>query len=271
MAHRLTVPAPAKVNLFLHVVGRRTNDGYHLIESAMAFLNFGDTITLETRSDGEITRRLDVPGVALEDDLCLRAARALRGHARVREGADISLEKRIPTGAGLGGGSSDAASVLLALNRLWNCNLPRAALMDIGRALGADVPFFLFGRAALARGIGEQLTAISVPTAQLQLAKPEDHAPTALVFSQPDLVRNTARLAVDALPLIAGHNDLQPVAERLFPGIAQARANLGERARMSGSGATVFVLTQVEKVGVAAWQKMTRILGTHPLRSFAVD
>jgi 4-diphosphocytidyl-2-C-methyl-D-erythritol kinase len=274
MEQQLVVPAPAKINLFLHVVGRRANDGYHLLESAMALVRFGDTLVLTSRRDGEIVRTHDVPGVAEHDDLSLRAARTLRAYAPGSEGVAIALTKRIPTGAGLGGGSSDAASVLLALNQMWKLHLPRRTLMEIGLTLGADVPFFIFGRAALARGVGERLTPLSVPTPQLFLAKPLDHAPTPLIFSQTDLVRETPTLDIDALAMHAGRNDLQPVAERLFPSIADIRNALGRSARMSGSGACVFVLTHNHAAPPktdAPWQQATQLLARHPLYSFAPD
>src|SRR6185369_9937417 len=152
----LTVPAPAKLNLFLHVTGRRA-DGYHEIESLFVALDYGDMLTLVRRDDGAILRRTDVPAIPIDDDLAIRAARALQRETSCRRGVEIDLVKRIPIGGGLGGGSSDAASVLLGLNRLWELGLDRARLMRIGETLGADVPFFVFGRPAMARGIGERL------------------------------------------------------------------------------------------------------------------
>jgi 4-diphosphocytidyl-2-C-methyl-D-erythritol kinase len=268
----LIVPAPAKVNLFLHVVGRR-DDGYHLLESAMCFLRFGDTLTLTAREDDVIEMTTPTPGVVPEDDLCVRAARALRGHARKALGVSIAIEKRIPMGAGLGGGSSDAASVLLALNRLWGLHLPRATLMKIGVALGADVPFFIFGHAAIARGIGEQLCACSIPAAQIWLAKPNIHVPTPSIFSQTALKRNYAALEIEAAPLSGGENALQPVAETLHPEITHARARLGPAARMTGSGAAVFTLERPRAVAEnhPDWHISTHLLAQHPLAHFTSD
>ena len=160
---RLVVPAPAKVNLFLHVTGRR-GDGYHTLESLFALVDLADTLTLETRDDGAVVRAGDVPGVTAEEDLALRAARRLQEASGGRHGVSIAIDKRIPMGAGLGGGSSDAATVLLALNRLWDLGLSREALIDVAAELGADVPFFVFGQTALARGIGERLGPMTMPT-----------------------------------------------------------------------------------------------------------
>ena len=269
MERTLVVPAPAKINLFLHIVGRR-DDGYHLLESAMCCLRFGDTLTLNQREDGVIEMAAPTPGVPPETDLCIRAARALRAVARKPQlGVSISIEKRIPMGAGLGGGSSDAASVLLGLNRLWALHLSRAALMKVGLALGADVPFFIFGCAAIARGIGEKLSACSIPAAPVWLTKPPVHVPTPSIFAQPALRRNYPILAVDALPLNAGENALQPIAESLYPQIADSRQNTGHAARMTGSGAAVFTLTRPPLS--SDWHISTQLLPHHPLAHFTSD
>ncbi len=269
MERTLVVPAPAKINLFLHVVGRR-DDGYHLLESAMSYVRFGDTLTLVSRDDGVIEMSTPTPGVPPETDLSIRAARALRAVARKPNlGVSISLEKRIPMGAGLGGGSSDAASVILALNRLWGLNLSRVELMKVGVALGADVPFFIFGRAAIARGIGEKLSACSIPVAPVWLTKPPVLVPTPSIFIQPGLKRNYRTLAVDALPLNAGENALQLIAESLYPEIAKARQQFGDAARMTGSGAAVFTLTRPPPS--SDWHISTQLLPRHPLAHFTSD
>jgi 4-diphosphocytidyl-2-C-methyl-D-erythritol kinase len=270
MERTLIVPAPAKVNLFLHIVGRR-EDGYHLLESAMSTVRFGDTLTLTTRGDDQIVMVTPTPGVAAEEDLCVRAARALRAVARKPLGVSIAIEKRIPMGAGLGGGSSDAASVLLALNRLWALNFSRAQLMKIGVALGADVPFFIFGSAAIARGVGEQLTACSIPAAKIWLAKPAVHVPTPSIFAQPTLKRNYPLLSVDAAPLRSGENALQPVAETLHPEIADSRTRLGAEARMTGSGAAVFTFASPPESASPDWHISTQLLPRHPLAHFTYD
>jgi 4-diphosphocytidyl-2-C-methyl-D-erythritol kinase len=266
MADVLILPAPAKVNLFLHITGRRA-DGYHTLESAMVYVAFGDTITLTRRDDAQIALRTPLAGVAPEDDLCVRAASLLQKTLRVNTGVTIDVIKRIPTGAGLGGGSSDAATVLLGLNRLWNADCSRAALQRMALSLGADVPFFIFGQAALARGIGEQLTPISVPSVAITLVKPNVHVPTPQIFAHASLTRNTAPLQFDVLPLHAGRNDMQATAEALYPEVAIARHALGSHARMSGSGASVFTLKS-PALPPAVWGIRTHLLARHPLHSF---
>ncbi len=186
----LTVPAPAKLNLFLHVTGRRA-DGYHTLESLMVLLDFGDTLTLSRREDGEIVLANPLPGVPVESDLTFRAAQLLRNHAGTAQGATIALSKRIPLGAGLGGGSSDAASVLLALNRLWDLDLSRAELMQLGLRLGADVPFFIFGSNAHVTGIGDILRPVTLPRMAYLIVVPPVHVATAGVFAAPELRRDT--------------------------------------------------------------------------------
>ncbi len=270
MERTLVVPAPAKVNLFLHIVGRR-DDGYHLLESAMSTVRFGDTLTLTLRDDDRIEMVTPTPGVPPEQDLCVRAARALRARVRKPLGVSIAIEKRIPMGAGLGGGSSDAASVLLGLNRLWHAHLSRAELMKIGVALGADVPFFIFGSAAIARGIGEDLTACSLPAAPIWITKPPIHVPTPSIFAQPSLRRNYPPLQRDAAPLTSGENALQTVAETLHPDIARARAHLSPNARMTGSGAAVFSLTRPQVATSPDWRISTQLLPRHPLAHFTYD
>ena len=250
---RLVVPAPAKLNLFLHVTGRRP-DGYHELESLMVLLDFGDTLTLETRDDGRIELTHPTPGVAPEQDLTHRAATLLQRETGTKQGVTLAIDKHTPMGAGMGGGSSDAASVLLALNRLWQLNLDRAKLMQLGLQLGADVPFFIFGQAAHVTGIGERLEAVTVPPLAAVILMPPVHVPTAAIFGAPDLVRNTPRSNAGAFPPDFGRNDMQPPAVARFPAIATAlhaldSAEFGEvgrkalsPARMTGSGAAVFRL-----------------------------
>ena len=247
----LVVAAPAKLNLFLHVVGRRP-DGYHELESLMVLLDFGDMLTLRVRDDGEIRRSGGPPGVAPDDDLCVRAARLLQTESGCALGVDITLEKRIPLGSGMGGGSSDAASALLALNRLWRLGLSRAALMSLALQLGADVPFFVFGQPALAAGIGERLVAVTLPPLTIAVAVPPVAVPTASIFAAAELKRDTPRVDMAAFALDFGRNDLQSVALVRHPqiGVCMEALNgaardlgLGEqcaRARMSGSGASTF-------------------------------
>ncbi len=244
------VPAPAKLNLFLHVTGRR-DDGYHLIESVFVLIDWADTLHFERRSDGALQRH-DLGAALPADDLCLRAARALQTAAAVSFGADISIDKQLPSGAGLGGGSSDAATVLLALNRLWGLNWPRERLLPVATRLGADVPFFVFGRNALAQGIGEQLSTIDAPLQNYAVIKPAASIQTADIFGSPGLNRDTpsaiimgslAGAALAGLEHGFGHNDLQPVAQSQCADVAQAARWLESRfgnSRMTGSGSAVF-------------------------------
>jgi 4-diphosphocytidyl-2-C-methyl-D-erythritol kinase len=275
----LTVPAPAKLNLFLHVTGRR-DDGYHLLETLMVAIDAGDTITLTLRDDGALRRTTDLAGVAPADDLALRAAAALKQETSSPLGVDIAVTKRIPIGGGMGGGSSDAASVLLALNRLWGVNLPRAMLQRIGLTLGADVPFLLGGEPALARGIGERLTPVTLPSLWVAVIAPPIAVPTAAMFAAPELTRDAASAKMEVFSEGYGRNDLQPIAAARFPDVAAALEVLRERspyARMTGSGGCVFA-PFVSKAEACAAVKarpssmhgfVARTLQRHPLASFA--
>ncbi len=234
-------PAPAKLNLFLHVVGRRA-DGYHLLQTLFRLIDHGDHLRFSPRQDGQLRLLNPLPGVPPESDLTLRAARLLQAETGCRQGADIHLEKHLPMGGGVGGGSSDAATVLLALNHLWQLGLPRQRLQEIGLRLGADVPVFLFGRNAFAEGVGEDLQALDLPPAWYVVLEPPVQVPTALIFSAPELKRDTPSIrAADWHPGFGG-NDLQAVAVARFPVIDDYRHWLGQyaEARMSGSGACVF-------------------------------
>ena len=277
--HTLVVPAPAKVNLFLHVTGRRA-DGYHSLESLFSLIDLADTLTLEDRDDGRILRGADVPGVPESADLTLRAAHALRAAADTKRGVAITLAKRIPQAAGLGGGSSDAASVLLALNRLWSLSMSRRDLAAIGVTLGADVPFFLGETAALARGIGERLTPMSLPTCWLALAMPAVQVATAEIFAAPELTRSTPSAKMDVFSEGYGRNDLEAVAASRFPRVAEALRALrraSPQARMTGSGACVFAVFATEAEAQAALGllpagipgQVVRTVARHPLASFA--
>ena len=236
-------PAPAKINLFLHVVGRRP-DGYHLLQTLFRFLGHGDTLRFAPRDDERIVLETPLPGVAPEDDLTVRAARLLQRETGCARGVSIRLEKRLPLGGGLGGGSSDAATVLLALNHLWGLGLPRERLQALGLTLGADVPVFVFGRNAFAEGVGEALQSIELPPAWYVVLEPPVGVPTAAIFSAPELRRDTPEMrAADWRPG-GGHNDLEPVACARFPAVSEhlawLNAQVPGRARMSGSGACVF-------------------------------
>lgn len=261
------VPAPAKVNLFLHVVGRRP-DGYHLLQTAFRFIDLCDTLHFETRADGVIGRATDLPGVPEAQDLTLRAARALQQATGTRLGVQISLEKRIPQGGGLGGGSSDAASVLIALNRLWSTGLSRRELMALALTLGADVPVFVFGQSAFAEGIGEVLTAVSLPDRAYLVAQPDASVPTAGIFSAPDLTRDSSYITIaDFLALPTGRNDLEPVVYRLYPEVhgasrwlTEQKALRGTSIRMSGSGACLYAEFSKLSDAVLAEAEITAIM-----------
>ena len=237
-----TFPAPAKLNLFLHITGRR-GDGYHLLQTVFRLIERHDTLHLRVTNDGSISRPGDVPGVPEAQDLCVRAARLLQQHTQSRLGVEIRLDKRLPMGGGLGGGSSDAATVLLALNRLWQLDLTRTELLALALQLGADVPVFVFGRNAWAEGIGEQLQAMTLPAAWYVVLTPAVHVATAQVFASKQLTRDTIPAKMAAFFKGFGHNDLEPVACSQHPEVAEALAWLKQfgDARMSGSGASVFL------------------------------
>ena len=248
-------PAPAKLNLFLHVTGRRA-DGYHLLQSAFQLLDHGDTLHFDLRDDGEIRRVTDMPGVPEEQDLIVRALRLLqaefqRRHGRLPPGVDVAIDKRLPMGGGLGGGSSDAATALIAVNHLWQAGLDRDELMALGLPLGADIPFFIFGENAFAEGVGEKLEPLATPDCWYVVIEPGVAVPTAAIFCAGDLTRDSKpvritdfsrHLTVENDLKGFGKNDLQSVATRLFPPVAEAVEWLGSYgdARMTGSGACVF-------------------------------
>jgi len=238
------VLAPAKLNLFLHITGRR-DDGYHLLQSVFMLIDWCDTLHFDRLDSGSIERE-DLTLILPEDDLVMRAARSLQQASGTHWGAHIAIEKQIPAQAGMGGGSSDAATTLLALNRLWGLNWPLSKLLPLGLSLGADVPFFLFGHNAWVEGIGEKIQSIPLPPARFAVVKPHAGVETAQIFRHPALQRNseTATMpdfAVD--PYGFGRNDLQPVAQALCPEIDQALqwlSTFGLSPRMTGSGSTVF-------------------------------
>jgi 4-diphosphocytidyl-2-C-methyl-D-erythritol kinase len=279
------VAAPAKLNLFLHVVGRRA-DGYHLLQSVFVLIDWCDTLHFELRDDGRLARH-DLAAALPGDDLCLRAARALQAESGTALGADISIAKQLPWGAGLGGGSSDAATTLLALNRLWHLHWPRERLQALSLGLGADVPFFLGGGNALVEGVGERLTALALPRQWLAVIKPAASLETRAIFASPALERSTqevilAGFLADCLDGF-GHNDLQPVAEAQCPEVAQAAAVLYRQfgnSRMTGSGSAVFARAGTGDQPRAAmpadlapgWVgRMCRSLQEHPLAGWASD
>ena len=271
------IAAPAKLNLFLHVTGRRA-DGYHLLQSAFMLIDWHDTLHFELRSDGQISRE-DLSTPLPADDLVVRAARALQASSASSLGVHIGIEKRIPAQAGMGGGSSDAASTLLALNRLWKLGHSLEKLSQIGLELGADLPFFLAGQNAWVEGVGEKITPISLPEGRFLVVKPEQGLETRLIFSDPSLKRDSQTAIISGFSADAfgfGRNDLQSVAERLCPGVKQALewlASQGLKGRMTGSGSAVFAhVLQEPEQGVVpdTFQvRLCRSLAVHPLVGWA--
>lgn len=255
-------PAPAKLNLFLHVVGRRA-DGYHLLQTLFRFVDHGDALRFSPRADGAVSLARPLPGVPPEADLTVRAARLLQAATGCRQGVEIGVEKRLPMGGGLGGGSSDAATVLLALNHLWQLGLPRQRLQEIGLTLGADVPVFVFGRNAFAEGVGEALQPMALPPAWYVVLEPPVQVPTAAIFGAPELKRDSAAIRAGDWRSGFGGNDLEPVAVARYPAIAEYLACLnasghGVGARMSGSGACVFAEFTSREAATAALRKLPR-------------
>lgn len=237
----LTLPAPAKLNLFLHITGRRA-DGYHELQTLFQFLDHGDELGFALREDGEIHLRTPIDGVPHDSNLIVRAARLLQQESDTKLGADIWLDKRLPMGGGIGGGSSDAATTLVGLNHLWQTGLDEDRLAALGLRLGADVPVFVRGRAAFAEGVGEQLQAVELSEPWFLVAVPQVFVSTAEVFSAPELTRNTPPIKVRSLLEGGGHNDCQPVVEARYPEVRNALILLNKfvPARLTGTGACVF-------------------------------
>jgi len=297
-------PAPAKVNLFLHITGRRP-DGYHQLQSVFRLIDLQDTIYLRLRTDGQIQQLTPIANTLPEQDLCLRAAQLLKQHTGIALGVDIAVQKNIPMGAGLGGGSSDAATVLIALNHLWQCHLTREQLISLGLQLGADVPFFIFGRNAWVEGIGEQLTAITLQPAYYLVLTPAVHVSTAQIFADKQLTRDTFATTIAAFSetesslvwdgkqqqatryhenALQFHNDLEAVVCQHYPAVQACIDWLSDYAcaQMSGSGASVFAAFQhrsdangvLEKVpaklaGKAVFSSLALGLEQHPLYNLA--
>jgi 4-diphosphocytidyl-2-C-methyl-D-erythritol kinase len=278
MSESHSFPAPAKLNLLLRVLGRRA-DGYHLLQTVIRFIDYGDTLGFRIRGDGVIARTNLVRGVDAATDLAVRAARLLRHAASSPLGADITLEKRLPIGGGLGGGSSDAATTLLALNKLWQLHLPRARLLDLALQLGADVPVFVFGDNALAEGVGDTLEPIILPPAWYVVLVPPVAVSTALVFAASELKRDSKKIRIQSFSADLAGNDLEPFVCREYPEVARHLEWLRQfgQAMMSGSGACVFAAFDSEN---AARGVLARLpdgmqgfvasgLERHPLRDLA--
>lgn len=271
-------PAPAKLNLFLHIVGRRP-DGYHLLQSVFRFLDYGDFLEFALRDDGRIARTNVIAAVPETQDLCVRAAHLLQQESGCRLGVDITLDKRLPMGGGLGGGSSDAATTLLALNHLWRTGLDRPALQRLGLKLGADVPVFIFGESAFAQGVGEILQPLALPPAWYVVLIPPVSVATVEVFADLELTRDTIPSKIGSLFAGYGHNDLEPVVCRRFPSVARCLGWLKQfgDARMTGSGACVFAGFGTESQARAVFaQRPATMKGfvacgmdNHPLRDLA--
>lgn len=237
----LTLPSPAKLNLFLHINGRLPN-GYHELQTLFQFVDFSDTMTFEAREDGQILLHSNLQGVADEDNLVLRAAKLLQQHAGVTKGVTIELEKRLPMGGGIGGGSSNAATTLLACNRLWQLDLSNAELAQLGLTLGADVPVFVHGKATLAEGVGEKFTDMSPAEPWYLVVRPNVHISTAAVFTDPDLPRDTPKLAPDQFNAKEWRNDCENIVRKRYPQVENALSWLVEYApsRLTGTGSCVF-------------------------------
>jgi 4-diphosphocytidyl-2-C-methyl-D-erythritol kinase len=280
--------APAKLNLFLHITGRRP-DGYHTLQTVFQLLDWGDTLHFKRRDDGLITRSTEIADVPPEHDLTVRAATLLKTHTGSPEGVEIEIEKRLPMGGGLGGGSSDAATTLLALNRLWNLNLPRLELQALALKLGADVPFFVFGKNAFAQGVGESLDVVQLPPRHFLVVTPRVLVPTAAIFSEKALTRDSKPLIIEDFPAELscntewpesfGRNDMQQVVVGKYAEVAQVLRwfeNIAP-ARMSGSGASVFAAFRSKAEAEAAQAKLpgewnsavAAGLDQHPLFTFA--
>jgi 4-diphosphocytidyl-2-C-methyl-D-erythritol kinase len=279
-------PAPGKLNLLLHVLGRR-DDGYHQLQTVFRLIERGDRVGIALRADGAVQRTDSLPGVSAEDDLCLRAAKRLKRYAQTRLGpaprslgADIGLEKVLPIGGGLGGGSSDAATLLLVLNRVWGLDLARAELLGLAAEIGADVPFFVYGENALGEGIGERLRALALPAAWYLVLVPQVSVSTKEIFADAKLTRNSKPLTIPPFFAGLGRNDLESVVTARSPEVAAHLEWLKQRcpnARMTGSGACVFAEFSTEAEARAIHSQLpesmrafvTRGLERHPLHGWA--
>lgn len=271
-------PAPAKINLFLNIVGRRA-DGYHELQTVFQFLDCGDSITFGARDDDRIERLQGPSEVPAEQDLTIRAARLLRQRTGIVRGIDIAVDKRIPLGGGLGGGSSDAATVLVALNRIWGLNLSVDELAELGLTLGADVPVFVRGRAAFAEGVGERLTPCDPPELEAIVIRPNCAVATGPIFAHPDLTRDTPPIRMRPFSEYGYNNDCETVVRRLYPEVDRLLRWLGQfgQARLTGTGACGYLLSgdaalprRIERQVPEPWSSfVTRTLNRSPLLAYA--
>ncbi len=273
-------PAPAKLNLFLHIIGRR-DDGYHLLQTIFRFIDLNDRLGFNLRNDGVIQLQTPLAGVAAEQNLCIRAAKLLQEEGSVNQGVDIYLEKHIAMGGGLGGGSSDAATTLIMLNSLWGLNWHRDRLMELGLKLGADVPVFIYGDNAFAEGVGEKLSAVDLPNAWYLVLMPPVHVSTAQIFASNELTRNTIPITIPPFSIRDGHNDLEPVVCRMCSDVAKCIDWLKQLdnttlVAMTGSGSSVFAEFDTEAQAQEAYlclpdeinAVVAKGLTKHPLRDF---
>jgi 4-diphosphocytidyl-2-C-methyl-D-erythritol kinase len=245
----LELHSPAKLNLFLHIIGRRS-DGYHLLQSVFQLIDWCDTVSLKLIPQNEVRRIDPIPGLAPEQDLVVRAANLLKDFCHIQTGVEISLQKNIPMGAGLGGGSSDAATTLIGLNALWDLRLDQQTLSSLGLKLGADVPFFIFGKNAFVEGVGDQIQEVALETQDFLVIFPNQGIATASIFQDPGLIRDHAPITIDGFlssPQLKQSNDCQAVAVRMYPEVKQvldwiSQAVPGSEPRMSGSGSSVFAV-----------------------------
>jgi len=256
--YSISWPAPAKLNLFLHIVGRRP-DGYHLLQSVFQLLDIGDELRFRIPGDGRLVRDYDLPGVSEKDDLVMRAARALETRCGKELGASIRLLKRLPAGGGLGGGSSDAATTLVALNHLWGCGLSIAELAAIGEELGADVPVFVYGHSAWAEGVGERLEAVDLPPRWYVVLAPPVSVSTAGVFSDPQLIRDCPPITIRDFLAGRGQNVCEPIVSTRYPEVAAALQALSRYApaRLTGTGACVFASFDDEQAARSSWAELS--------------
>ena len=279
--NKLFYPAPAKLNLFLHVVGRRS-DGYHLLQTVFRFLDFSDQVSFTIRGDDKIQLNTPISGVPAEKNLCIQAAQLLQKESGTSLGVEISLEKIIPMGGGLGGGSSDAATTLLALNRLWDLNWSKEKLMELGLSLGADIPVFIFGENAFAEGVGEKLKPIKLLPAWYLVLTPPVHVSTADIFASKELTRNTIPVRIPPFSVGLGHNDLESVVCLAYPQVARhlewlRQLNRTTMVAMTGSGACVFAEFITESAARMALASVpigmsgfvVQGLDRHPMQNFA--
>lgn len=238
----LTLLSPAKLNLFLHITGRRA-DGYHQLQTLFQLLDYGDTLSLTLNTENRITLEPEIPGVGFEQNLIIKAVRALEPFKPTGAGVDIQLQKRLPMGGGIGGGSSNAATTLVALNYLWGCNLSKQRLQTIGLTLGADVPVFINAQTAWAEGVGEELSPVKMPPKWFLVVQPDCHVSTAEIFSHKDLTRDSSAIKVAAFLERGGKNDCEALVKTLYPAVNEAITWLQKfdrNAKMTGTGACVF-------------------------------